>query len=160
MVVSSSRSKVHLLLKFLDFCESRDLSEKQIDKEASKYFAFCMAKGWDECVFPEFLSLFVKGKWCPFVGHCQTIKRGNHKNAPLKPNPMNKIHLDWRNIEIECEYEKDGNEVQVTNIKPLGKWDNFDVLVWFDETESPLSEIAELIVKETAEPITADEYDD
>ena len=68
---SPSRSLSHLLCKFDHFCKSRDLSDKQIDKEAVRYFAFCMAKGFDNCVFPEYLSLFVKGKWCPFVGHCK-----------------------------------------------------------------------------------------
>ena len=72
---------------------------------------------------------------------------------------MNKIHLDWRNIEISCNYEKDGNEVLITDIKPLGKWNNFDLLTWFDETESPLEEIADLISELTAEPFEPDSGD-
>ncbi len=74
-------------------------------------------------------------------------------------NTANTIVIDWRNIEIQCEYEKDGNEVQVTNIKPSGKWDYFDVLVWFNETEKPLEEIADLIAEATAEPFEPDSGD-
>ncbi len=72
---------------------------------------------------------------------------------------MNNIHLDWRNIKISCDYEKDGNEVLITDIKPLGKWDNFDLLMWFAETESPLEEIADLIAEATAEPFEPDSGD-
>ena len=67
---SSSRSLSLLLCKFDHFCKSRDLSDKQIDKESVKYFAFCMAKGWDNCVFPEYLAAFAKGDWCQFDGYC------------------------------------------------------------------------------------------
>ena len=78
MVSSSSSSssssyaptKENLLCKFDSFCEKKGLTGKQIDKEANRFFAWCMAKGYEHCVFPEYLAAFVKGNWCPYVGYC------------------------------------------------------------------------------------------
>jgi len=64
----SSPSLSNLLCKFDDFCESRELTNAQIDKEAKRFFNWAIAKGYDHCVFPEYLAGFAKGKWCPFTG--------------------------------------------------------------------------------------------
>ena len=67
----SSPSLSNLLCKFDDFCESRELTNAQIDKEAKRFFNWALIKGYDHCVFPEYLAGFAKGKWCPFEGWCK-----------------------------------------------------------------------------------------
>jgi hypothetical protein len=54
------------LLKFDQFCKERNLSGKAIDKAAKQFWTFQTAKGRDYCPFPEYLSKFVNGEWCPF----------------------------------------------------------------------------------------------
>jgi len=64
---------------------------------------------------------------------------------------MKTVKLEWRNIQIEVTYEMDGNQALVTDVRPLGKWDNMDLLQWFHETEHPLDEISEMVEVHEAE---------
>jgi len=68
MSVSCSPSLSVLLCKFDAFCDSRNLTDAQIDKEANRFFAWAITKGYTHCVFPEYLAGYAKGDWCQFDG--------------------------------------------------------------------------------------------
>ncbi len=63
--VSFSPSKENLLCRFDLFCINKGLSTKEVDKASKTFFAWCMQKGYDNCVFPEYLAGFAKGDWSP-----------------------------------------------------------------------------------------------
>lgn len=68
MVSSSSPSVESLLIKFDNRCKSQHLDAVQIEREAKIFFAWCCVKGYDNCVFTEYLIGFAKGEWCPYTG--------------------------------------------------------------------------------------------
>jgi hypothetical protein len=55
-----------MLTKFDQFCRDRNIAGKDIDKAARQFWTFQMAKGREYCPFPEYLTKFAKGQWCPF----------------------------------------------------------------------------------------------
>jgi hypothetical protein len=66
--MSVSCSSSLLLCKFDTFCNSKGLNDSQIDKEAIRFFAWAISKGYMECLFPEYLAGYAKGEWCQFDG--------------------------------------------------------------------------------------------